>query len=194
MTTAPRVPPLAREDWTDEAREVFAYWEGEEARENGSRSNTMMTLANHPRLALASLDFGKYFMLHSALTGRQQKMVVLRVAHRYNSPYQWAHNSLGARQLGMTNAEIEAIKEGPGAAGWSREDRVLLSVIDQTCDGGRISEETWAEAASVMDTHQLMDLIQATGYFSMVAWSLIAMGVQLEPDFAAFSTNRAKAD
>lgn len=193
-STKPRVPPLPREEWTDEARDVFAYWEGPEARENGSRSNTMMTLANHPELALASLDLGKYFMLHSTLTGRQQKMVVLRVAHRYGSPYQWAHNSVGARQLGMSDAEIEGIKQGPSASVWSREDRVFLATIDQTCDGGRIQDDTWAELTAVMDRRQIMDLIHAAGYFSMIAWGLIAMGVELEPDFTAFSSNRAKAE
>ena len=49
----PLVPMLPREEWTDAARDVFAYWEGDAARENGSRSNTMMTMAQHPALALA---------------------------------------------------------------------------------------------------------------------------------------------
>lgn len=190
----PRIPPLPREEWTDAARDVFAYWEGDEARENGSRSNTMMTLAQHPRLALASLDFGKYFMLESRLSARQIKLVILRVAHRYGSIYQWTHNSLGAKQVGITDEEIEAVKSGPDAPVWTREDRALLGAVDSVNAGGRFDDAVWLELTSLFDRRFIMDLLHATGYFTMVAWGLVAMGVEVEPDFAEFSMNRAKED
>ena len=190
----PRIPPLPRAEWTDRARDVFGFFEGETARENGSRSNTMMTLANHPDLAIASLSYGKYFMLESTLDARQVKLIVLRVAHRYNSVYQWAHNSLGARQIGITDAEIEGVREGPGSAALAPQDRLLVRTVDQVCDGGRIDDSTWAELCAIMDRRQIMDVIQATGYFTSVAWGLVAMGVEVEADFAQFSQNRAKSD
>lgn len=192
--TTPRVPPLPREEWDDAARDVFAYWEGAEARENGSRSNTMMTLAQHPALALASLDLGKYFMLHATLSARQQKLIVLRVAHRYDSTYQWTHNAVGARQIGVTEEEIKAVKVGPSSPVWSDEDRLFFTAIDEIGDGGRISDATWSALTASMSTRQIMDIVHAVGYFTMVAWGLVAMRVQVEPDFAEFSTNRAKAE
>lgn len=185
--TLPRIAPLPREAWTEEARGVFGYWEGPEAYENGSRSNTMMTLANHPKLAMATLDLGKYFMLGSSLSMRQSKLIVLRVAHRYGSTYQWTHNSLGAKQLGMADAEIEAIKTGPDSSIWGAEDRALLRAIDLTCDGGRLDDAAWRDLAAHFDRRFIMDLIHATGYFTMIAWGIIAVGVELEPDFAEFS-------
>ncbi|MFK4872339.1 carboxymuconolactone decarboxylase family protein [Novosphingobium sp. ZW T3_23] len=189
----PRVAPLAKEAWTDEARDVFAYWEGESARSEGSRSNTMMTLANHPQLAIASLDLGRYFMLESGLGARELKLLILRVAHRYESHYQWAHNSLGAKQLGVSDAEIEAIRVGPGDPIWNARDRLLITAIDEIGNGGKVSDETWAGLTAAMDLRTVMDLVHAVGYFTMVAWGLVAMGVEVEPDFAQFSQNRAKA-
>ena len=190
----PRIRPLPREEWTDEAREVFAYWEGEEGRNNGSRSNTMLTLAQHPGLAIASLDFGKYFMLQSTLSARQIKLIILRIAHRYGSTYQWTHNALGAKQVGITDEEIEAVRSGPQAPVWSREDAALLRAVDTVNAGGRFGDEDWTELANLFGCHFIMDLIHAAGYFTMVAWGLVAMGVEVEPDFAEFSKNRAKSD
>lgn len=187
-----RIGPLPREEWDDAAREIFAYWEGEEARVNGSRSNTMMVLANHPVLAKASLDLGRYFMLQSTLTARQIKLIILRVAHRYNSVYQWTHNSLGAQQVGITKAEIEAIKIGSAASNWTVEDRLLLETVDATNRGGRIDDALWSELKATFDKRFIMDIIHAAGYFTMVAWALVALEVEVEPDFAAFSKNRAK--
>jgi 4-carboxymuconolactone decarboxylase len=189
-----RIPPLPQADWTDETREVFAYWEGDEARQNGSRSNTMMTLAQHPKLALASLDLGKYFMLESSLSARQIKLIILRIAHRYGSTYQWTHNSHGALQVGISPAEVEAVRAGPDDAIWSREDRALLRAVDSVNAGGKFDDAAWAELESLFDRRFIMDAIHAAGYFTMVAWGLIAMGVEVEPDFADFSKNRAKPD
>lgn len=192
--TAARIPPLPREDWTDAAREVFAYWEGDEARANGSRSNTMMTLAQHPALALASLELGRYFMLDSNLSARQIKLIILRIAHRYNSTYQWTHNALGAKQVGITEAELEAVKVGPESPDWNEADRALLKAVDTVNAGGRFTDADWNSLSTLFDRRCIMDLVHATGYFTMIAWGLVAMGVQVEPDFAEFSANRAKSD
>lgn len=189
-----RIGPLPREEWDEAAREIFAYWEGEEARQNGSRSNTMMVLANHPALAKASLDLGRYFMLHSTLTARQIKLIILRAAHRYGSVYQWTHNSLGARQIGISDAEIDAIKSGPADPVWQSGDRLLLELVDATHAGGKIDDALWHQLTATFDKRQIMDLIHAAGYFTMVAWGLIAMRVEVEDDFADFSKNRAKPD
>lgn len=190
---SPRIVPLPREEWTEEARTVFGYWEGEDAHANGSRSNTMMTLANHPRLALASLDLGRYFMLDSKLGPRQLKMLILRVAHRYNSRYQWAHNSLGALQLGMSQAEVDAVAEGPQSPVWNEADRLFLTAIDEVGNGGQVTDGTWQALSGTLDRETIMDIVHAVGYFTMVAWGLIAMRVEVEENFAQFSMNRAKS-
>ncbi|MET0365154.1 MAG: hypothetical protein ABW169_10925 [Sphingobium sp.] len=186
-----RVPPLPRDEWTAEAREVFAFWEGDDARQNGSRSNTMMVLAQHPALALASLDLGKYFMLNSHLSARQIKLIILRIAHRYGSTYQWVHNSFSARQVGINDAEVDAVKVGPEDPVWSADDRALLGAVDATSNGGRFDDETWNALVARFGKQFVMDLIHAVGYFTMVAWGLVAMQVEVESDFAEFSKNRA---
>lgn len=185
--TPPRIPPLPREEWTDAARDVFAYWEGPAAREKGSRSNTMMTLANHPELALASLDLGRYVLVESSLTKRQKELVVLRIAWRYNSTYQWAHHVHSSRQIGVTDAEIEALQSRNPSPVWNEQDQAIINAIDQLCDAGRIDEPTWAVLSEAMDTKQIMDFLYSVGFFTMNAWAFGAMGVQLEPDLEEFS-------
>jgi 4-carboxymuconolactone decarboxylase len=184
----PRIGPLPREEWTDDARDVFAYWEGEEARVNGSRSNTMMTLANHPQLAIAQLDFGKYLLVQSSLTPRQKELVILRVAWRYDSKYQWAHHVHSGRQIGMVDAEFEALQQQGPSSVWSEAEQAMIDAVDQLCDAGRVADGTWAVLAGAMDRRQLMDFLYSVGFFTMNAWAFGAMGVELEPGFEAFST------
>jgi len=178
---------LPREAWTDPARDIFAYWEGNAARENGSRSNTMMTLAQHPRLATAILDLGKYMLVGSTLTPRQREMVVLRVAWRNDVDYEWAHHVQSARQIGMTDDEIAALCSQGASTVWSRDEQALVDAIDQLGGSGRVDDATWVILAEAMDRQQLMDLIYSIGFFTMNIWAVGTMGVPLEPDFADFS-------
>jgi alkylhydroperoxidase family enzyme len=193
LSSAPiRIGPLAPEEWTDEARDVFAYWEGPAAREGGSKSNTMMALANHPRLALAQLDFGKYILLHSTLTPKEKELVVLRVAWRFGSHYQWAHHVHAGRLMGMTDAEFAALeREGPQAL-WSEAEQAFIDGIDQLCAAGRIDDATWTRLVTGMDRHRLMDFLYSVGFFTMNAWAFGAMGIELEPGFEEFSTPPAE--
>ena len=187
MPKEPRIPPLPEAEWTDPARDVFAYWEGPTARENGSRSNTMMTLAQHPQLAIASLDFGKYVLIETKLTARQRELIVLRVAWRYGSEHQWTHHVLSGRKIGMTDAEFSALEQAGLSCIWNADDQALVSAVDQLCDCGQIDDATWAVLAAGNDQHTLMDMLYAVGLFTMNAWAFNAMGIQLEPDVASYS-------
>jgi 4-carboxymuconolactone decarboxylase len=184
---SPRIPPLPRAEWTDEARDVFAYWEGPVARENGSRSNTMRTLAQHPRLAIASLDFGKYILIETKLTARQRELIVLRVAWRYRSEHQWTHHVLSGRKIGMTDAEFSALQQLGTGAVWTVQEQALIDAVDQLCTKGQIDDATWALLATAHDRRTLMDMLYAIGLFTMNAWAFNAMGIELEPDVASYS-------
>ncbi|MEO7385214.1 MAG: carboxymuconolactone decarboxylase family protein [Novosphingobium sp.] len=183
----PRIPPLPPEEWTSEAREVFAYWEGPTAYENGSRSNTMMTLAQHPRLAIASQHFGKYVLVESDLSTRQRELIVLRIAWRYNSAHQWTHHVLSGRKIGMVDAEFEALRATGPSSVWCAEEQAIIDAVDQLCDTGQVENSTWNMLAQTMDTHKLMDILYAIGMFTMNAWAFNAMGIELELDVAAYS-------
>lgn len=183
----PRIPPLPRNEWTDDARDVFAYWEGPTAWENGSRSNTMMTLAQHPRLAIASNDFGKYILIEANLTPRQKEIIVLRVAWRFHSDHQWTHHALSARKIGMTEEELSDLAQAQPSNSWVDDEHALILAVDQLCKNGQIEDATWAVLSSAHDHRNMMDILYAIGLFTMNAWAFNAMGIELEPDVAEYS-------
>ena len=187
MSIPPRIPPLPREEWTNDAREVFAYWEGATAYENGSRSNTILTLAQHPKLAIASLDFGKYILIETKLTARERELIVLRVAWRYKSNHQWTHHVLSGRKIGMADEEFAALRQSEPNSVWKSEEQALVDAVDQLCTVGQIDDEVWAILSAHHDKRGLMDILYAIGLFTMNAWAFNVMGIELEPDVAAYS-------
>ena len=175
-----RIPPLPRDQWTDAAREVFAFWGEPDAWENGSRTNSQMVLANHPPLAMAFNRFGKHILIDNTAPAWARELVTLRIAWHMKSRYEWHYHVGYALNLGMTLEQIADIGVGPDAGSWSEFDAATLRCVDELWEHSRVTDETWAVLASHLDTQQLMDLIFALGQYVMLGWALSAFGVQLE--------------
>lgn len=177
-----RIGNLPREKWTDEARAVFAYWGEPDAWENGSRTNTMMTLARHPKLAMAFNQFGRQVLLESSLPVRPRELVVLRMSWHLKAEYEWHYHVGYAIAAGMTMDEVGAIRDGPDSPVWQGKDvdRAVLCGVDELFADATVSDETWARLAAAFDEKQLMDLVFTAGHYVMFSWAIAAFGIPLE--------------
>lgn len=183
----PRIPPLPREEWTDPAREVFAFWGEPNAWEEGSKTNIINTMATNPPLGMAYSVWGKHLLMNNSIATRQQELIILRVAWRVKSEYEW-HNHVGyALKGGITIEEIGKLREDISAHPWSDQDKAVLNATDQLIDKGQIDDATWAALLKFYDKKQMMDLVFTIGHYVMTSWALTAFGVELEsPDPIGF--------
>jgi 4-carboxymuconolactone decarboxylase len=188
----PRILPLPRAEWSDPAREVFSFWGEPNSWEEGSKTNIMMVMANHPELGKVYNIWGKHLLMSNTLPTRQLELIVLRVAWRVRSEYEW-HNHVGyALKAGLTLDEIAAIREAPSAGPWNAQDGAVLRAVDELIDAGRISDHTWATLGTYFDRRQMMDLVFSIGSYVMTSWALSSFGVQLEsPDPIGFDLKTA---
>lgn len=190
--TKPRIPLLPREEWTDPAREVFSFWGEPNSWEEGSKTNVMMVMANHPDLGKAYNIWGKHLLMSNTLATRELELIILRVAWKVKSEYEW-HNHVGyALNAGLTLEDIAAIKDGPDAGSWSEQDQAVLRSVDELIDAGRLSDSTWATLSKYFDRRQLMDLVFSIGHYVMTSWALSTFDVGLEsPDPIGFDLKTA---
>ncbi|PLK27829.1 carboxymuconolactone decarboxylase family protein [Novosphingobium sp. TH158] len=172
-------PP--KETWTDATREVQSFWGEPNSWEEGSKTNIINVMANHPPLALAWSHYGKYFMTGHTLNNRQLEFVVLRVAVLVNSIYEW-HNHVGyAMQAGITLEEIAQIRDFPEAANeFTEEERAILSTCDELIKTNNVSDATWATLQKTLSQEQMMDLVMLVGNYVMTSWAISAFGVPIE--------------
>ena len=181
---SPRIGNLPREEWTDEARAVFAFWGEPGAWENGSRTNMTMTMAQHPDLANAYHTFGKHLLLASTLPVRPRELVVLRTAWHLKCGYEWHYHVGYGLKAGLTIDEIAAVRDGPSAAIWQgkHEDRAVLVAVDELYRDSKLSDASWAELSRFYDRRQMMDLLFTIGNYVMLGWAAASMGVGVEDD------------
>ncbi|MBU6268089.1 MAG: carboxymuconolactone decarboxylase family protein [Sphingomonadales bacterium] len=177
-----RVPMLPREEWTDEAREVMAFWGEPNAWEEGSKTNIQNVVANHPKFGMAFSVWGKHFLTTNSLPMRQYELIILRVGWKLQSQYEW-HNHVGyALQYGVTLEEIEACKTGAADPVWDDKplDRLTLAAVDELMTSNDLSDETWNALAQHFDRRQMMDFVFVIGHYVMLGWGINAMRMPLE--------------
>lgn len=177
---APRIPPLGEEGWTPEVRDIFTIFEGEEARERGTKFNIMKTLAHHPSLMSRFLAYEQQLLRHPTIPERIREVIILRLAWLYQQEYEWKQHVTIARSIGMSEEEINAARRGAEDPIWSPLDRLVLQAADQAYRGATVDDETWAGLAAEFDHSQMLELLFTIGTFAMMSWIFNSTGLQLE--------------
>jgi len=184
-----RIEPLAPRDWPEEMRAALAALRPAGAELPPPRTegrpkarNALGTFARYPKLAQAFHTFNGHVLFGTSLSERQRELVVLRVAALRDSEYEWRQHVVLAGDAGIGPDEVARVADGPDAPGWSPSERALLAAVDELVRDAKVADATWAELASTLDTHQLMDLVFTVGAYDLLAMAFRSFGVELDAD------------
>ncbi len=179
--SVPRIPPLKRSEWTDEARDVFAVMGGAKAWEQGHPYGIISIFAQHPALTRPFLTYSRYLLTNSLLPHRARELLVLYVGWTCKSEYEWAsHLRQGLRSEAITEADIEALKQGPDSSHWSESERDLLRAVDQMRRSYTLDDKLWTALAKQFDRRQMMEVVFAIGTYMMLSTVVNSLRIPLE--------------
>ncbi|HET6508139.1 MAG TPA: carboxymuconolactone decarboxylase family protein [Baekduia sp.] len=175
----PRIPPGGKDDigavnWT--IARVLGVATG------GPPPHVFTTLARHRRIFRPWLRFAGRLMPGGTLPRAESELVILRVARVTGSDYEWAQHVRLGRQAGLSDAEIERVRLGGEAPGWTVRQALLLRAVDELHDHDRIGDALWSELAREYREHELIEICLLAGHYIMLAMTLNSLGVQVEPE------------
>jgi len=181
----PRLAPLPFAEWDDDARSVLlphlrrpeVYLSG--AADAPPMPVVLELLARNLALSGAWLPFTDMLAGSDAtLRPEHRELVILRVAWRTHSGYEWTQHVRSGRETGLTEAQIDAIGQGAAAETWTPLERALLRAVDEMIDGFTVGEETWATLAASFDGAQMLELLFVIGGYVCLAYVLNSVGLQ----------------
>ncbi|HYC82892.1 MAG TPA: carboxymuconolactone decarboxylase family protein [Solirubrobacterales bacterium] len=147
----------------------------------GRPPNVFTTLGRHRGLFRRWLWFAGGLMPGGKLPRADSELVILRVAHNTGCEYEWGHHERLGQRAGLSAAEVERVRSGPGAEGWTPRQRMLLRAADELHSEGRIGDALWAELAAELDEVLLIELCFLIGHYEMLAMTLESLRVQPDP-------------
>ena len=118
----PRLRPLEREEWDEDARQVMAKIET-----SGTAYNVYKTMAHTPKLFKRWVVFATHIMFKNSLSVRDRELLILRIGWLTRSGYEFSQHVRIAYDNGFTEEEIERIKVGADAPGWGEKEGALVA-------------------------------------------------------------------
>ena len=161
---------------------------------NDSRSkriNVLKTMNKHKDMNRRWMSWASYVLSDPAEDGRAvsrrlTEVAILRVGWLLNATYEWhQHVRMAKEDTDITDDDIRAIQVGASDLRWNAEEKALLTMVDELRSYSCVSDATWAALTAVFSHKQIMDLVGATGQYTLVSFMLNSFGVELEDDGTA---------
>jgi AhpD family alkylhydroperoxidase len=175
-----RLPPLPADQWDEAVQRSLAGMLPPERLNPRDAGNALSTFANHPALAKAFLRFNIHLLYSSTLPPRIRELAILRVAHRRDCAYEWTHHVTLAKDAGLSDDEIAAVRQGQAASNFDAFEHAVLIGVDELDEKSRLSDETWATLGERLDDRQRMDYVFTVGCYTLLAMAFNTFGVELE--------------
>ena len=138
--------------------------------------NIFTTLGRHRRLFRPWLRFASRLMPWGTLPRVDTELLILRTAHNCGCTYEWHHHERLGRRAGLTQADIDAIRDGD-RGGFAGRQALLLRAADELHEHRTISDELWIELRPVLSDRELIELCMLVGHYEMLAMTLNSLGV-----------------
>lgn len=146
-------------------------------RPDGSLTGPFDLMLRHPAVGRRLSELGECLRYGGLLSDRAREIAILVVAATRDSAYEWYAHEPIARAVGLSDAEIHAIRaatpesfdDGVEAASYSGT-RLLLK-------HGAINEEDYSALITILGAPRLVELVALVGYYDLLASLLAVFGI-----------------
>lgn len=181
----PRLAPIPFAEWDEETRTtLLPFLRRPERYLSGAPDAPPMPVvlemfAHHLPLSASWLPFTEMLASEDALLRpADRELLILRVAWRTRSGYEWAQHSRMAVDAGLSTEQVQAVVDGPTAAVWTTSQRTLLHAVDEMVDDHVIGETTWAALTAEFEPAEIFELLFLVGGYLCLAAVLNSIGLQ----------------
>lgn len=191
--SSPRVDPIALEDMNSKQNALIGIVEGEPVPKRAG-SNLFRTLMHHPDLMEVYLPMGDRVNKAPEIPEKQRELLIMRLAWLYQGKYEWSQHYGKALEAGWKADDLERVKVGHSAPGWSKSESALLLAADQLVKNAFLEDEVWAALREDYSVQDIMTMMTLVTHYHWVAMTTKTLGVQPQRDVIAFNSDNNGSD
>ena len=143
-------------------------------------TNVFRMAANSPSTLAHLIRMGDAILIKTKLNPKFREMAILRSAAILDCDYEFQAHIRYGKQVGMTDEEIEAIKDWEKSKLFNETERAVLRFVDEVARGGRVKDKTFSDLKRYLDEQEMVELTLTVGYYGMLARLLLAFQVDLQ--------------
>lgn len=143
--------------------------------------NIFRALLHVPKVAQSLGDLLLGLIFRGKLDHRLRELIIMRLGWATGSDYEWTQHWRIARELGLPEEDLLAVRDWRGSDRFSNADRAVLAATDETLEKGAISPETWALCRHHLGgSEELLELTAAIGAWRLISSLLQSVDIPLE--------------
>ncbi|MDG2001734.1 MAG: carboxymuconolactone decarboxylase family protein [Novosphingobium sp.] len=143
---------------------------------------SLITLRN-PAMFSCQMAMGIELAGNGTIPGRERELAVLRLAWLAGAAFEWSEHVDIGKKFGVTQEEIDRIKEGSSATGWSEHEAAVLRAVEECLADQCIGDVTWETLTKTYDEKQLLELPMLIGSYLMTAFQQNSLRVPPKAGF-----------
>ena len=164
-----RLEQLTLQEMTDAQRKVHDEIAGGP---RGGVRGPFNALLRSPELAQYAQKLGEYIRFRSSLPAPLNELAILVTARYWSAQYEWyAHQKLGAK-AGLSEKLMAELAEGKRPAGMSPDEAIVYEFCTELQQRKSVSDAAYKAALERFGERGVVDLIGASGYYTLVSMVL----------------------
>lgn len=150
--------------------------------------NVVRLLASAPNIFDGWAQMVGELFRSPTFTPRMREVIILRVGHLQDSPYELAQHAIFGRTAGLADQQIDALldKGDLEAAGFSGDERTVIDTVTELCTTRRLSDDTFSIAHALLGDEALTELLMIVSCYYGLA--LVLNAADLDIDTPTFSS------
>ncbi|MCE9625354.1 MAG: carboxymuconolactone decarboxylase family protein [Deltaproteobacteria bacterium] len=148
----------------------------------GSLDGMYGAMFNHPALVEHVGQLGSYLRFEATLPGEIRELAILLVARRQKAAYEWVKHAPPARQAGLSEAVIEAVREEKDLSAFSPLYPKISQTVDLVLAEQSLPGALQSELEKTLGLPGVLELVILIGFYRMIAGFIFAFDVALPAD------------
>ena len=145
--------------------------------EHGNLTGPFNAFLHNPALGKHWSQIGETLRFRSKLDKRLFELAILVIAVHWRSGHEWAAHSALARAEGVSDEVIDALRDGHRPVFAREDEQIIYDFVHELAHERHVSDTAYAEAVALIGEDQMVELVNACGYYIALAAMLNAFDV-----------------
>lgn len=171
-----RLPPIPDDKLNDTQRKVVdAIKSGPRGRVGGP----FPALLRNPDLAGRVAHLGELLRFGTSLPPRLSELAILLTARAWTAQYEWYAHAKLARQGGLSDSIIEAIRQKQRPAAMQADETIVYDFCSELHANRKVGDKAYQVAKAAFGEAGVVELLAISGYYVLVSMVLNVAQVPL---------------
>ena len=171
-----RIPPVTRDSVPEQLRPVF---DEINSGPDGIGTGPMSVLKQSPEMARRAIPLFEYVRNESTLPWPVRELAMLVTARQKDCIYIWDRHAPLARQSGLSDALVDALRDRQPLPPLSPSEAAVLNLGTEFFTTNQVQEATFQAALELFGAQGVVELTTLMGFYAMLAFNANAVDLQL---------------